>query len=582
VRHNCCCGRREMRYLALATDYDGTLAEHGRVSLATLDALKRLRESGRRLILVTGRQLEDLMRAFPEYALFDRIVAENGALLFNPATREENVLGEPPPAALLQRLAASDVTPLSVGRVIVATWSPHEKAVLEAIHALGLELQVIFNKGAVMILPSGINKAFGLRAALTELTLSRHNTVAIGDAENDHALLAECEVGVAVANALPMLQERADWLTRGARGEGVRELIEELLSSDLRELEGRLTRHHLPLGKYPDGTPVGIPPYGRRVLVCGTSGSGKSTLVSAFLEGACAQGYQFCLVDPEGDFHGLAGALELGDDQSPPKSEDALAVLRSPDANLIVNLLALPLDRRSEFLITLFARCSELRASTGRPHWFVVDEAHHMLPAVDVDLPDPIARPPGGLLLITVHPDKLAAKMLEQIDTLIVVGSNPAEAFETFARALGRPSPKLVDGAELEPGEALIWTWRSDDVARRFRPAAPKGERRRHHRKYAAGALGEDKSFYFRGAAQRLNLRAHNLMLFLQIGDGVDDETWLHHLHQGDYSRWLRESIKNEALADEIAAIERDRSQTAASSRQAIREAIEKVYTLPA
>src|SRR5262245_9444436 len=245
-----------MRYLALATDYDGTLAEDGRVSVATLESLKRLRESGRKLVLVTGRELDDLLRVFPDYAIFDRIVAENGALVFCPATREEHVLGEAPPAALLQRLSALDVSPLAVGRVIVATWLPHEKTVLEAIHALGLELQVIFNKGAVMVLPSGINKASGLRAALSELGLSSHNTVAVGDAENDHALLSECEIGVAVSNALPMLKERADWVTHGARGTGVRELIDELVSSDLREREPRLTRHALPLGSLGDGTPV--------------------------------------------------------------------------------------------------------------------------------------------------------------------------------------------------------------------------------------------------------------------------------------------------------------------------------------
>ena len=571
-----------MRYLALATDYDGTLAEDGRVSAQTLEALKRVRESGRKLVLVTGRELDDLFRVFPEYAIFDRIVAENGALVFCPATREEHVLGEAPPPALLQRLAALDVTPLSVGRVIVATWSPHETTVLEAIHTLGLELQVIFNKGAVMVLPSGINKASGLRAALAELGVSPHNTVAVGDAENDHALLSECEVGVAVSNALPMLQERADWVTRGARGAGVRELIEELVASDLHELEPLLSRHDLPLGAQADGTPIAISPYGRRVLVCGTSGSGKSTLVSAFLENIGQRGYQFCLVDPEGDFHGLEGALELGDNLNAPKAEDALAVLRSADKSLIVDLLALALDRRAEFLTMLLARCAELRAATGRPHWVVVDEAHHMLPAADMSVPEPLAHPPSGLLLITVHPDKLATQVLEQIDTLIVVGRDPQEAIASFASAVGRPQPALDRMSELEPGEALLWCCRTERPVLRFRAAAPKSERRRHHRKYAAGALGEDKSFYFRGPARRLNLRAHNLSLFLQIGDGVDDDTWCHHLRQGDYSHWVREAIKNDALADEIAAVERDATQTAVSSRQQIRAAIEKVYTLPA
>ena len=53
---------------------------------------------------------------------------------------------------------------------------------------------MIFNKGAVMILPSGVNKATGLAAALEELGLSPHNVVGVGDAENDHAFLERLRV----------------------------------------------------------------------------------------------------------------------------------------------------------------------------------------------------------------------------------------------------------------------------------------------------------------------------------------------------------------------------------------------------
>jgi HAD superfamily hydrolase (TIGR01484 family) len=112
------------------------------------------------------------------------------------------------------------VAPLSCGRVIVATWHPHETTVVEVIRELGLELQIIFNKEAVMVLPSGINKATGLRVALDSLGLSPHNVVGVGDAENDHAFLSLCECAVAVANALPMVQERADWTTSHDHGPG--------------------------------------------------------------------------------------------------------------------------------------------------------------------------------------------------------------------------------------------------------------------------------------------------------------------------------------------------------------------------
>jgi len=225
-----------VRYLALATDYDGTLAEQGRVRPETVAAIERLRRSGRRALLVTGRELEDLKSVFDRLDLFDRVIAENGALLYRPQTREEVVLAEPPPAELANLLRKRGVAPLGVGQVIVATREPHQLDALEVVHQLGLEWQVIFNKGAVMLLPPGVNKQTGLNAALSELGLSMRNTVAVGDAENDHAMLAESECGVAVANALDSLKDRADLVTRGARGTGVEELVDRLIEDDLRSL----------------------------------------------------------------------------------------------------------------------------------------------------------------------------------------------------------------------------------------------------------------------------------------------------------------------------------------------------------
>src|SRR3954463_3377423 len=194
-----------MRYHVLAADYDGTLAHHGRIEDATWEALGRLRDSGRKVIMVTGRQLEDVLALLPDPAQFARIVAENGAVLYEPATKDIRLLAEPPPGRFVEELRARGIARIAAGRVIVASWEPHQVTVLEAIRDLGLELQVIFNKGAVMVLPTGVNKATGLCAALAALGLSPHNTVGVGDAENDHALILACECGVAVGNALPAL-----------------------------------------------------------------------------------------------------------------------------------------------------------------------------------------------------------------------------------------------------------------------------------------------------------------------------------------------------------------------------------------
>jgi hypothetical protein len=220
-----------MRFLAIASDYDGTLARDGQVDGDTLAGLERARESGRKLILVTGRELPSLREVFSSLHLFDWIVAENGALLPRPATGEERPLCPPASSELVASLRKQGM-PLSVGRCVVATVRPHEAAVVRAIQKLNLNLQVIFNKEAVMILPRGTNKGTGLAAVLAELGIARECVVGIGDAENDHELLSFCGCSVAVANAIPALKQRADVVTGGSYGAGVMEVIRQLIETD--------------------------------------------------------------------------------------------------------------------------------------------------------------------------------------------------------------------------------------------------------------------------------------------------------------------------------------------------------------
>jgi hypothetical protein len=150
---------------------------------------------------------------------------------------KKNSLADCPSKEFIDELTRRGVPPVEVGDVIVATWEPHETTVLQVIHDLGLELQIIFNKGAVMILPTGMNKATGLTAALAKLTISRHNVVGIGDAENDEAFLKMCEASAAVANALDVVKKQVDIVTGGARGSGVTELIDQLIENDLSYLK---------------------------------------------------------------------------------------------------------------------------------------------------------------------------------------------------------------------------------------------------------------------------------------------------------------------------------------------------------
>lgn len=219
-----------MKYCAIATDYDGTLATDGVVDPQTLSALHRYRQSGGTLLLVTGRELGDLQVICPHLHLFQRVVGENGAVLHTPATGESRPLVEPFPPQFVERLKARQVSPLRQGQVVVATWEPHGPVVEQTIQELALSAQVILNKRAVMVLPAGVNKATGLAVALAELGLTANRVAAIGDAENDQDLLTASGLGVAVANAIPALKAAAHRVTSGERGAGVQELVDWLLA----------------------------------------------------------------------------------------------------------------------------------------------------------------------------------------------------------------------------------------------------------------------------------------------------------------------------------------------------------------
>jgi hypothetical protein len=233
----------KLRWQAIAADYDGTLANEGRVAKDTLQMLQRVRESGRKIVLITGRELESLQSVFTQLDVFDLIVAENGALLYHPSTGEEKLLGKILPVAFVERLRQSGAHPLSVGRGIVATVRPYEAAVYGAIHDLGLDLQVIFNRESVMTLPVGVDKSTGFRAAMAELGLASASVVGFGDAENDFAFLSLCGFSVAVANAIPSLKERVHLVTSGEDGAGVVEVLQKLLTTE-NSLESPKPRPH--------------------------------------------------------------------------------------------------------------------------------------------------------------------------------------------------------------------------------------------------------------------------------------------------------------------------------------------------
>ena len=569
-----------MRFAAVAIDYDGTLAQDGLVDSSTVAALEQVVASGRKFILVTGRMLRELLPLFPQAALCARIVAENGAVLYRPATRDQRLLADPASAVLIDTLKRKGVAPLDVGDSIIATVRPHEVPIMEAIRDLGLEHHVIFNRESVMVLPPGVNKATGLAAALDELQLSTHEVVGIGDSENDHALFQASELAVAVASAVPTLRDAADWVTARSNGAGTSEALLALAADDMAGHAKRLTRHRITLGSRA-GEAVTMSPVGDNLLIAGTSGSGKSTFAHAILEQLIDQGYQSCVIDPEGDYPSMEKMIMFGNSQRGPTVVEVMTALENPKAQVIVNLVGLTLEDRPAFFLELLPKLQERRFRTGRPHRILVDEAHHLMPKSWRATPESLVDL-QSLVFVTVHPDRLAPRVLDSVDLAVALGHEPASTLQPLAD-LGRSRRMPVARVdELKPGEALFWRRAEDLPPGALLMAVPRAERQRHRRKYAEGELPPERSFYFRGPDGKLNLRAQNLIMFRQLADGIDDETWLHHLRQGDYSRWMKTAIKDPFLAEIVQEVEDMPELSAHDSRLRVATAIQERYTLPA
>ncbi len=451
---------------------------------------------------------------------------------------------------------------------------------LEVIRDLGLEYNVIFNQGAVMVLPANVNKATGLLAALERMNLSPHNVAGIGDAENDHAFLSICGCAVAVGNALPSLKERVDLIVE-RHGRGVVELSKFMIESDIRSPQFTPPRKKPVLGKNDGGLPVHLDAFGT-TLITGSSGAGKSTIVRALLEQAREMDFQCLVIDAEADHADWEDATIVGTAKREPDVHEIMSLIEKPGASVVANLFSIDPSDRPRFLAKLLPEIAKLRAETGRPHWIFVDEAHHFLPADWKPAPLTLPQEFPALVAVTVHPEALAPELLKLVSTVVGVGKGARAAIAACRRA-ATGKDDLAPGEDLVDDEHVLVARTGSSSVELVRAAKPKGKRTRHARKYAEGELAEDESFYFRGPTGKLNLRAQNLSIFKQMAQGIDDETWLHHLRAADYSKWFRTAIKDDELALEAAAVERTAATlSAAESRRRIIEAVERKYTAPA
>jgi hypothetical protein len=210
----------------------------------------------------------------------------------------------------------------------------------------------------------------------------------------------------------------------------------------------------------------------------------------------------------------------------------------------------------------------------------IVDEAHHALPSQWETLA-PIELGPSPLF-ITTRPELVASRALALVEIVIAVGDDPGATISSACAILGQPDPSAsVSLDHAHAGTAVVWKRSAPEREFIVTTIPPSGERRRHLRKYAEGELAPEKSFFFRGSDCKQNLRAQNLMTFIQLADGVDDETWEYHLKRNDYSAWMRHAIGDNDLSEAARRTEDDASLGTRATRNAIIAAVRERYTSP-
>jgi hypothetical protein len=438
------------------------------------------------------------------------------------------LLASAPPLALDEALMHRDVR-FRRGQVLLATVRAYAAILLEEIERLGLDCQIMQNRGELMVLPSAVTKATGLVAALHELALSPHNTVAIGDAENDQSMLAVCELGVAVANAVPSLLAVADLALPEPAERGVLAFLRgPLLRGEERIVPSRF---RVQLGRSEEGTPVHIPASGVNLLFRGPTLSGKSFAAGGWIERLMELGYSVCVIDPEGDHVGLGslhGCIVRGGHEPPPSAQRLASFFQSTLGSLVVDLSQLSAQDRAQNGVQLLEQLQEQRDRTGLPHWIVLEEAHVLLgeggPGCSSFRPEQ-----KGFGLVTYQPDRLCRAAQEAADFIVSLEA---------------------------PGRALLLSVYEPMQERALALASRATEHVRHRHKYAHADLPSARRFYFRTPASLTGRSAGNLEQFHRALHEANLAVLQHHMGNRDFSRWAAEALRDPILAERLRGIE--------------------------
>ncbi|HEY5618557.1 MAG TPA: HAD family hydrolase [Vicinamibacterales bacterium] len=547
-----------MKLGVIALDYDGTIAEHDRLHAAIRDAIADARTRGITVFVVTGRSLDALRRVAGDLHFVDVVIAENGAVVHFPENEYTTVLAPAAPTSLTVELQRRGIA-ATPGQCLVDCATSDALQILDAIQQMELPLVLAFNRSRVMVLPQGISKATGLQVALDMLRLSPRNAVAVGDAENDHALLQLAEVGVAVEWGSEALKEAADLMVKGTGPAAVAGYVRTIAASGRMPIPPK-ARRHLRLGHTEDGREFSLAVRGRNVLIAGDAKSGKSWIAGLLCEQLILHGYCMCVLDAEGDYRSLEalpGVTVLGGEDPPPTPRELLSALRYPDRSLVIDLSHVAHEQKIDYIRSVLPALNVMRRRTGLPHRILLDEAHYFLH--DAAAKHLLDLETNGYIIVTYCASRLPQELLAATEVMLVTcESNPAEIDALCKRCA---SCQQLEGAgarwlalmrlSLGQAVALPITEEAGGGLRMFNIGQRLTPHVRHRQKYVDVPVTESRAFQFaeNGVPP---LRARTLRQFVDALEHGTAAALGPYLRRGDFSRWISDVFGDNALAEEL------------------------------
>ncbi|HVG71828.1 MAG TPA: HAD hydrolase family protein [Vicinamibacterales bacterium] len=551
-----------MKLSVLALDYDGTIATDRGVDVEVRRAIAEARTNGITVLLVTGRILSELRRVAGDLHFVDGVVAENGAVVHFPDSEHTSVLAPRVTPSLVSGFEAEHLS-FRTGECLIDADASDGQRLLSVIRRLELPYVLVFNRGRVMVMPQGVSKATGLQAALDMLRLSPRNTLAIGDAENDHELLRLSELGAAVKWGSVVLQGVADAVVAGESPRDTAAYIRPLATADHVPLPGR-ARRYLRLGHTEDGQEFALAVKGRNVLVAGDAKSGKSWIAGLLCEQLILHGYSLCVLDPEGDYRSLEalpGVAVLGGEDPPPTPRELLRALRYPDRSVVIDLSRLPQDEKIAYIRAALPAVNHLRRRTGLPHRILLDEAHYFLHEAEAQHLLDLDR--NGYTVVTFCASRLPPKLLAATEVMIVTCESNHDELDALYRRCETCQArvdiaawrKLLGHVGVGQAVALPITEEASGELRLFNIGRRLTPHVRHREKYVDVPVTEQKGFLFTAPAPAT--RARTLREFVTVLEAQPVDRLKGHLERGDFSRWIGEVFGDRALAVEIGGQER-------------------------